>query len=297
MQITIRPATPEDAAAIAALHRASGASDPLLPDLLQGLDDDAPRVAWWAERLERPDSPTILVERGGVPVGFAAAGPALDPDTDDRCAELYAAWLLPEARVLAMDRSLLRAVPDALGRAGYRAAVAWVADDARGAYEGWRPAPATPLLPRPGIRLTMSISPLSCVAGFGRAVEVADFARAGHFLDPACVFETGRGELVGPAAVLAHYAEAAAAAQSLFDELAKESDADLVGGDRYRIRFTDRLRKGEHIHVYRFDQVFSVPEGRGITRIVHRERPGERARLDAFFRRAGVTSALPVRRR
>jgi ribosomal protein S18 acetylase RimI-like enzyme len=134
----IRPATPEDAEAVAAVHietwRVAYAG--ILPrEELERFS--AERVARRTELHRR--APPIVAEVEGEIVGFVSVGPAADDDADG---ELYAIYVLPERWGAGIGRALIQAGERRLRELGHREAVLWVLEDnprAQRFYEtaGW----------------------------------------------------------------------------------------------------------------------------------------------------------------
>jgi GNAT superfamily N-acetyltransferase len=131
----IRPATPEDAEAVARVHvetwRAAYAHA-LSPEGLAGLS-----VTQRAELHRR--SPPVVAEVDGEIVGFVSVGPGTDPDTDG---ELYAIYVLPDHWGTGLGRALMQAGEERLRDLGHQHAILWVLEDnprARRFYEaaGW----------------------------------------------------------------------------------------------------------------------------------------------------------------
>ncbi|NOY24450.1 MAG: GNAT family N-acetyltransferase [Oligoflexia bacterium] len=257
------------------------------------------RTRQWTEWLVRPAGRTIMVvEHGGRVVGFAAAGPSRDPDAGAMVAELYSLYLAPGSLGQGLGRMLWNALPDQLAAGGYREASLWVAVANRKARQfyircGFRSDGGEKLdtiedTELAEIRYRAGLPDLPFVAGLARSLDDEDFDGAARRLDPALCYETGQGDLVGIAPVIDSYRRAAQGAHAMLDELVNESAVLALGGDRYRVDYTDRLRHHGYAHVFRCQQILTLPPGRGVTRIVHRELRGERTRLLAFFRRAGV---------
>lgn len=129
----IRPATPEDAGAIAAVHVASwqatyrGVFD---DDVLDGPDLPANRLRLW-QRLLGPDRPprsaTVVAElpERGV-VGFAFTTASRDDDADDAAAELNSIYALPGVWGTGAGRGLMVAALAGARDAGFRSATLWV---------------------------------------------------------------------------------------------------------------------------------------------------------------------------
>ncbi|GAA3923611.1 GNAT family N-acetyltransferase [Streptomyces gulbargensis] len=146
--MTIREATPEDAAAIAAVHVGSwrAAYAALLPPEFLDSLSVAERAAWWEARLTAPDGPTVLVAPGpdGRLLGFSCLRPWPDADFDPATtAELAALYTLPEVWGTGLGRRLAEASAERLLDDGFRTALLWVLagnQRARRFYEaaGWR---------------------------------------------------------------------------------------------------------------------------------------------------------------
>jgi ribosomal protein S18 acetylase RimI-like enzyme len=99
--MTVRPATPADAAAIAQLHLASWrtAYRGALPDAyLDHLDLDE-RTRVWRERLAEPGTSMLLREEASALLGFCAMGPTQDVDADPSTTwEIYNLHVTPERK-------------------------------------------------------------------------------------------------------------------------------------------------------------------------------------------------------
>lgn len=123
--ITIRPAVPADAVAIAHVHAASWretyghvVDD---PDTSPWFDADR-RVPMWRENLTGDVFTTVVAEDGSGIVGFAAVQPATD-DGAVRPEELTMLYTLARVHGSGAGQGLLDAV------LGARPAQLWVADD------------------------------------------------------------------------------------------------------------------------------------------------------------------------
>jgi L-amino acid N-acyltransferase YncA len=148
MTAKIRPATREDARAIAQVHVASWrwAYRDLLPQhVLAELSVDA-RGAMWRSLLVVPDDGTVVlvsIEDGAI-VGFASAGPSRDADASRDTAEVFTLYLLEHATGRGIGRALFTSLVDAVRAAGFARARLWVLRGnhrTRRFYEaaGWRP--------------------------------------------------------------------------------------------------------------------------------------------------------------
>jgi ribosomal protein S18 acetylase RimI-like enzyme len=142
----IRPATREDAPAVAAInHRGwTVAYAPFVDAALLPTNED-PEA--WAERLEHPDYRTLVADRDGTVCGFVSFGPTEPIDDEpDRTGIILALYVDADAQGQGMGGALLDAALDGLRAQGMRQAVLWTFVDnapARAFYErrGWTPEP------------------------------------------------------------------------------------------------------------------------------------------------------------
>jgi GNAT superfamily N-acetyltransferase len=142
--VRIRTATPDDAAAIAAVHVASWQATyrGVFPDeVLDGPDLPADRLRLW-ERLLGADRPpghaAWVAEVDGDVVAFAGVRPSGDDDAEAGTGQVWGIYALREAWGTGVGRALLTTAVDALRDAGFRSATLWVLDSnarARRFYE------------------------------------------------------------------------------------------------------------------------------------------------------------------
>jgi GNAT superfamily N-acetyltransferase len=129
---SVRPASPDDAPAVAAVQAAawketfSGTLPPAVLDLLRGPQ----AVEQWRLAAAEPPSRrhhVLVAETGSDVVGFAAMGPAADPDTNaETDAELVAIGVLPDHSGEGHGSRLVNAAVDHLRRDGFATARVWV---------------------------------------------------------------------------------------------------------------------------------------------------------------------------
>ncbi|MCA1657468.1 MAG: GNAT family N-acetyltransferase [Actinobacteria bacterium] len=162
----IRPATPEDAEVIAAVHVASWRATYrgiFADEVLDGPDLAANRLRLWQRLLgpDRPDrSATVVAERAdGVIVGFAFTTASRDDDSDAGTAELNSIYARPDAWGTGAGRELMTAALGGLRDAGFAAVTLWVLDGnarARRFYEraGFAPDGASKTEPYAGTTIT-----------------------------------------------------------------------------------------------------------------------------------------------
>lgn len=139
--LNIRPATVEDAPALAQVHVATWRTTyrGLVPDAYLDSLSVAERTERWRGRLSGadPGAFTLVAEDGdGRLVGFATGGPERENDSV-YTGELYAIYLLQAAQRAGLGRRLVQAVAERLLAMGHTAMLVWVlaTNPSRGFYE------------------------------------------------------------------------------------------------------------------------------------------------------------------
>ena len=136
----IRPATVQDAAAIASIQARAwrhGYAEIVEPDQMPDVSRTEP---WWRERLVQGDADALVFDQDGALAGFAVAGADRWGGEEG---ELYAIYVDPPAQGAGVGSALLAAAVEALRDGGFAAARLWVLEAnglARAFYErhGWR---------------------------------------------------------------------------------------------------------------------------------------------------------------
>lgn len=176
----IRPATPEDAEPIADAHVRSwqSAYRGLLPQQVIDRNDLTSRTADWRRILAAPGDVIVAETADHKLLGFAAAGPSRDADSDPATGEVQAIYLAPEAWGQGTGRQLMAAAVARLASNGFTRAILWVLDTnarARRFYEaaGWTPDGAVKNDDRHGVpisevRYARSLPPHASQAGTWR---------------------------------------------------------------------------------------------------------------------------------
>ena len=152
--MSIRRATPDDAAALARVHIDSwrSAYRGLVPDShLEGLDYER-RAQRFRESLAQNAEETYLAEQDGEVLGFLTLGGCRDTDVDQKTTgEIWGIYLAPGHWRKGIGTVLCRYGERILGARGYRSAILWVFagnEQARRFYEamGYRADGATKML-------------------------------------------------------------------------------------------------------------------------------------------------------
>lgn len=162
-EMSIRPAQPEDARAIAEIHVASwrGAYRGLIPQhILDGLDVAQRERAWGriirasidglpTEGETGPSLKTIVAESDGGLLGWCSFGPGRDEELRNH-GEVAGIYADPAAWGTGAGFRLMSTATNALSEAGFTSAFLWVLDGnerAIGFYErnGWHDSGATKL--------------------------------------------------------------------------------------------------------------------------------------------------------
>lgn len=145
--IRVRPATVDDARAIAEIHVNSwrAAYRGLVPDDVLARLSVERRETMWRTAAGSPDSAVLVADRDGVVVGFAQVGATNDLEADPTTTgEVIAIYVDPRLYAQGVGRLLMNGAVEELGRRGFVRATLWVFtsnDRARRFYErmGWRP--------------------------------------------------------------------------------------------------------------------------------------------------------------
>ncbi len=123
----VRPALPEDAPAIGAVHAAAWRETYpglLAAETIDAYADPARRAAFWAGALAQPGHGAFVVEAEGRLSGFGSCGAARDPQLGAE-GEVLAIYLLRRAQGRGLGRALLGAMAGELLSRGLGSAGAW----------------------------------------------------------------------------------------------------------------------------------------------------------------------------
>ncbi|ROP44630.1 GNAT family N-acetyltransferase [Pseudokineococcus lusitanus] len=151
----LRPAVPDDAPALAAVHVAgwrAGYRGLVRDDYLDALDPSA-REARWRTTASGPDG-VLVVEEDGALVALCAFGPCRDDDLPDEAGEVRSLYVLPEHWGTGVGGRLLAAATAELLAVGAdEPPVLWALTGntrARRFYErrGWHPDGTTRVVER-----------------------------------------------------------------------------------------------------------------------------------------------------
>lgn len=156
---SVRPATPDDARAVARIHVAGWREGyrGLLPDAhLDALDVEEEVVGWTRALTGGVDA--LVAHDGDDVLGFATLGPTRDDDLPDATGEVYALYVRPGTWRRGVGSALLDAALDHLRTRGRDAAGLWTLATnvrARTFYEahGWHVDGAEKVEERPGLVL------------------------------------------------------------------------------------------------------------------------------------------------
>ena len=154
--MTLRRATPADAAAVGRIHVESWnvAYRGIMPDDVIAKTDLACRTRFWAERIADRDWPVFVIEEAGECVAFCQMIPSRDPDDDPKhVGHITSLHVLPWLRGKGLGRLLMNHVLGEFKKRGFLTVTLWVLEHnlpARGFYEqyGFRLDAATRRYPR-----------------------------------------------------------------------------------------------------------------------------------------------------
>jgi ribosomal protein S18 acetylase RimI-like enzyme len=139
--MTLRRATPADAAAVGHIHVESWkvAYRGIMPDDVIARTDLAYRTQFWAERIADPEWPVLLLEENGKSVAFCQMVPSKDPDDDpSQVGHITSIHVLPQLRGRGYGRLLVDHVLREFQRRGFTHVTLWVLEEnrkARAFYE------------------------------------------------------------------------------------------------------------------------------------------------------------------
>ncbi len=125
------------------------------------------------------------------------------------------------------------------------------------------------------------------IHAFTNALDHNQFDLAASFLDSNCCYEINATTIIGRDKIMDSYRSNAEWAFATFDELQFESRVDAEG-DNFLVTYTDISKHQGINHIYRCQQLLQVDAAGLICKIVHREIPGEKERLQDFEKRVGI---------
>ena len=128
---------------------------------------------------------------------------------------------------------------------------------------------------------------LERVKQFAAALDREDWATARAFLAEHCAYQCGTERVHGPEAILASYRESAAWGRQNLESVRYES-AVREGTRGFVITYTDVIEHRGAGHRYRCEQRVLVGDDGLVAHIEHRELPGEKEALDAYWQAIGV---------
>ncbi|QDU58730.1 SnoaL-like domain protein [Aeoliella mucimassa] len=118
---------------------------------------------------------------------------------------------------------------------------------------------------------------------FAQALDSEDYESAQELLSEACEYSCRGQSHVGPTAIIASYKGNGDTADSKFDSVDYESSVSDMPDGTALITFVDHFALKGKSHTFRCEQVLEVDNNGQITRIVHRDLPGQREALTEFM--------------
>ena len=134
--MTLRRATPADAAAVGHIHVESWkvAYRGIMPDDVIARTDLAYRTQFWAERIADREWPVFMIEEDGQRVAFCQMVSSRDPDDDaTRVGHITSIHVLPQLRGRGHGRMLMDHVLNEFRRRGFAEVTLWVLEENRNA--------------------------------------------------------------------------------------------------------------------------------------------------------------------
>ena len=131
-------------------------------------------------------------------------------------------------------------------------------------------------------------TPTEIARRFAYALDAEDYATAESLLSEQCGYLCRGQAFEGPAEIIALYRDIGDAAVRDFDSIKYESDVSEVSESRALIHFKDHLSHQHQQLTFECEQLIEVDANGLITRIEHRDLPGQRESLGKFLRQFGI---------
>ena len=135
----------------------------------------------------------------------------------------------------------------------------------------------------------MSVDVLAIAKRWAHLLDHDAFADLPAMMHARCTYVLPNETIIGPDGIVASYRAASEWAHATFDTIEWYSELAIEPDGRVRITFIDITRHKGVDHTYRCQQIITIGDDGLICHIEHIDLPEERAALDAFFDRVGVT--------
>ena len=134
------------------------------------------------------------------------------------------------------------------------------------------------------------VDPVRVATAFATVLDADDLDSLVTMLSDDVVYRIGDAVHRGPDAVVASYRDGSALARTIFEQVTYSHDiVGLVGARTVRIDFADDLAEGGEDFDHHSIQDVEVGRDGRIVAITDRPVEGQRAQLDAFMARHGLT--------
>jgi len=128
---------------------------------------------------------------------------------------------------------------------------------------------------------------LSVIRDFALALDREDYVIAKSFLATECIYQVGFTVLRGPDEIIASYRSSSDWAAANIESITYESSVGFAN-NAYVVVFVDYIRHGGKELIHTSQQKMMLNASMKISYIEHRELPGERESLRAFFSEMGI---------
>jgi hypothetical protein len=123
---------------------------------------------------------------------------------------------------------------------------------------------------------------------FASLMDNNHYAEAGKMMAEDCQYLYQEKEISGAAAILKTYTDNYESGSKTLDEILFTSEVEPIEpGNSYRLKYLDRIRKGESWFEHRCEQHISFENGK-ITKILHIDLPGEPEKLKLWREKMGI---------
>ena len=123
---------------------------------------------------------------------------------------------------------------------------------------------------------------LSVIRDFALALDREDYVIAKRFLATECIYQIGSTILQGADEIIASYKSSGDWAAAHIESITYQSSVKLTN-NAYVVVFVDHLRHGGKELIHTSQQKMILNASMKISYIEHRDLPGERESLRAFF--------------
>ena len=122
---------------------------------------------------------------------------------------------------------------------------------------------------------------------FAALMDDNQYIEAGKLMADDCRYTYHGNVIIGRDAILKTYIDNYQAALKKLDEIEFISEVEQLDEKKFKLKYLDRIRKGQNHHNHRCEQVIYFKNNQ-IIEIEHFDLPGENEALQEFYKRSGL---------